>query len=425
MKKLYYILSLALTTGFFASCSNDINGTDELLPNDPTELPGTNLTRAFPEDDGSKSLSGQPAEKLYNILIGSDSAFSARMGNYMPVSNFQYEEVKIFTDELVTGRTTDAQKYRKIYDWVRQNVKYADGEISNEPYDVFINKQAVCQGYANLLNLMLHTQGIPVINSNGYMNNNGSFFGHAWNYVYFSNQWWLSDPTNSMEYKAAELSKYQSTFIPLFADGNFLETEQFSYNYANEKLNLNAVNFADEAFVVPFSVTLTNGKKFQINTFNPNTDLPSNVKEIYIGKNIISLGQDNIYGLKEHAPSVENAYVDPKNTTLLSYEGVVYEAYNDAPLYIPSAKKVVYLKPTFNGVIGKNFLYQENNVEEVYIPEGTTSMENWAVEKCPNLKVAYLPLNTEYNETTTFVDVHPDFKVVRMDMTGIKDVIAD
>ena len=187
MKKLYYILSLALTTGFFASCSNDINGTGELLPNDPTELPSTNLTRAFPEDDGAKALSGQPAEKLYNILIGSDSAFSARMGNYMPVSNFQYEEIKEFTDELVTGRDTDAKKYRAIYNWVRQNVKYANGEISNEPYDVFINKQAVCQGYANLLNLMLHTQGIPVINSNGYMNNNGSFFGHAWNYVYFSN----------------------------------------------------------------------------------------------------------------------------------------------------------------------------------------------------------------------------------------------
>ena len=99
MKKIYYILSLALTTGFFASCSNDINGTDELLPNDPTELPGTNLTRAFPEDDGAKALSGQPAEKLYNILIGSDSAFSARMGNYMSVSKFQYEDIKLFTDE--------------------------------------------------------------------------------------------------------------------------------------------------------------------------------------------------------------------------------------------------------------------------------------------------------------------------------------
>ena len=47
------------------------------------------------------------------------------------------------------------------------------------------------------------------------------------------------------------------------------------------------------------------------------------------------------------------------------------------------------------------------------------------MEKCPILKVAYLPLNPEYNEENTFVEVPPDFKVVRMDMTGIKDVIAD
>lgn len=103
----------------------------------------------------------------------------------------------------------------------------------------------------------------------------------------------------------------------------------------------------------------------------------------------------------------------------------MYERYNDAPVYIPRGMKTVYLKPTYNGTIGKNFLYNEPNIEEAYFPEGTTSLENWAVEKCPNLKVAYIPLNTEYDESTSFVDVHPDFKVVRMDMTGIKDVIAD
>lgn len=421
MKKIYYILSLALATGFMASCSNDLNGTDELLPNDKTELPEFNDTRAFPQDDGAKALSGQPAEKLYNILLGSDSAFSRRMARYDRISNFQYEEIKEFTDTLVKGRTTDAQKYRVIYNWVRTNVKY--GNASNEPYDVFCNKMAICQGYANLLNLMLYTQGIPVINVNGYVNS-GGFYGHAWNYVYFSNQWWLSDPTNSIEYKAAELDKYKEMFIPLSADGNFLENDQYAYNYTGEKLNLNSVNVADDAFVVPFSVTLTNGEKYQISSFNPTTDLPANVKEIYIGKNIISLGQDGTYGLREHAPSIEAAHVDPANTTLCSYEGVVYESWNDAPLYVPNAMKVVYLKPTTNGIVGKNFLYNLNNVEEVYIPEGTTALENWAVENCPNLKVAYLPLATEYTEQS-FVGVHPDFKVVRMDMTGIKDVIAD
>ena len=422
MKKNYYYLAVALATGLLASCSNEI--TEEITPGINTEVSENLSTRAFPTDDGAKSLPGQPAQKLHYILLGADSAFSARLGNFSAPSNFQYEEIKEFTDELVAEHTTNTQKYKTIYDWVRQNVKYANGEISNEPYDVFINKQAVCQGYANLLNVMLHTQGIPVIIANGYLNS-GAFMGHAWNYVYHNKQWWLSDPTNSMEYKSSELSKYQDKFIPLSADGNFLETEQFSYNYTRELINLNAVNFADEAFVVPFSVTLNNGKKYQVNSFSPTSALPSNVKEIYIGKNITSIGQDGIYGLKDHAPSVEAAYVDPENQRLESFEGVVYERYNDAPVYIPRGMKTVYLKPTYNGTIGKNFLYNEPNIEEAYFPEGTTSLENWAVEKCPNLKVAYIPLNTEYDESTSFVDVHPDFKVVRMDMTGIKDAIAD
>jgi hypothetical protein len=421
MKKLYYILSLALATGLFASCSNDINGTGDMIPNDTPELPGTNLTRAFPEDDGSKSLSGQPAEKLYNILIGSDNAFSARMGNYMPVSNFQYEEVKIFTDELVKDATSDARVYRLIYNYVRQNVKYADGYVSNEPYDVFLNKKAVCQGYANLLNVMLHTQGIPVINANGWLNS-GAFMGHAWNYAYYSGAWRLSDPTNSLEYKAEELDKYQQMFIPVSADGNFLETELYSYNYDKEKLNLNAVNMAEDAFVVPFSVTLNNGAKYKIDCFSPTQDLPENVKEIYIGKNIISIGQDGIYGLKEHGPNVEEAHVDPENQVLKSYKGVVYDKYSTSPLYIPTAKLCVELIPA--EVYGKETMTGHKNVLEVIFPAGTKKIEAWAVENCPNLLAAYIPVGTEVDEKA-FTGCHTDFQIIWEDQTGIKDVIAD
>ena len=122
MKKIYYILSLALATGFMASCSNDLNGTDELLPNDKTELPEFNDTRAFPQDDGAKTLPGQPAEKLYNILQGADSIFSARIVSYSNMPSFQFNEVKTFTDELVKDATTDARVYRLIYNWVSINV---------------------------------------------------------------------------------------------------------------------------------------------------------------------------------------------------------------------------------------------------------------------------------------------------------------
>ena len=421
MKKNYYILSLALATGLLASCSNDINGTGDIIPNESTEQPVTNLTRAFPEDDGAKSLPGMPAEKLLHILKGCDSTFYQRMGNFQVPTEEQLKEIKDFTDELVKDAPTVARVYRLIYNYVSQNVKYADGYVSNEPYDVFKNKKAVCQGYANLLNVMLHTQGIPVINANGWLNN-GAFMGHAWNYAYFSGAWRLSDPTNSDEYKAEELSTYQQMFIPVSADGNFLETELYSYNYDKEKLNLNAVNMAEDAFVVPFSVTLNNGEKYRIDCFSPTKDLPENVKEIYIGKNIISLGQDGIYGLKTHAPNVEEAHVDPENQVLKSYKGVVYDKYSTSPLYIPSAKLCVELIPA--EVYGKETMTGHKNVLEVIFPAGTKKIEAWAVENCPNLLAAYIPVGTEVDEKA-FTGCHTDFQIIWEDQTGIKDVIAD
>ena len=331
------------------------------------------------------------------------------------------QEIKAFTDELVKDATTDARVYRLIYNYVRQNVKYADGYVSNEPYDVFKNKKAVCQGYANLLNVMLHTQGIPVINANGWLNS-GAFMGHAWNYAYFSGAWRLSDPTNSFEYKAEELDKYQQMFIPVSADGNFLETELYSYNYDKEQLNLNAVNMAEDAFVVPFSVTLNNGAKYKIDCFSPTQDLPENVKEIYLGKNIISIGQDGIYGLKEHGPNVEEAHVDPENQVLKSYKGVVYDKYSTSPLYIPSAKLCVELIPA--EVYGKETMTGHKNVLEVIFPAGTKKIEAWAVENCPNLLAAYGPVGTEV-DVKAFTGCHTDFQIIWEDQTGIKDVIAD
>lgn len=418
MKKNYYIPALILASGIFASCSNEL--TEDIVPETNIEVSDDFMTRAFPKDDGATELQGMPADKLWRLLQGADSTFATTYSVY-ELSNFQLSEIQEFTDELVAGRTTEAQKYRAIYDWVRKNVKYAEGQISNEPYDVFINKKAVCQGYANLLNVMLRTQGIHVINSNGYLNS-GAFMGHAWNYVKYGGKWRLSDPTNSIEYTASETSKYNQQFLPMSADGNIVENDFIGCNYVNESFNLNVVKMADNAFVVPYSMTLNNGDKVKITSFCPTQDMPENVTEIYIGKNIISLGRDNTIGLRDFGKNIEAAYVDPENKKLSSYCGVVYDNDMSEPLYIPTGMTRMVLKPF--ETVGKNYVYNHPNIEELHILEGTKKLENWAVEKCPNLKVAYIPLDTELDENA-FVDVHPDFQIIRQDQTGIKDVIAD
>lgn len=418
MKKNYYIPALILASGIFASCSSEL--TEDIIPETNIEVSEDSMTRAFPKDDGATELQGMPADKLWRLLQGADSTFATTYSVY-ELSNFQLSEIQEFTDGLVAGRTTEAQKYRAIYDWVRKNVQYADGQISNEPYDVFINKKAVCQGYANLLNVMLRTQGIHVINSNGYLNS-GAFMGHAWNYVKYGGKWRLSDPTNSIEKLASETSTYNQQFLPMSADGNIVENDFIGCNYVNESFNLNVVKMSDNAFVVPYSMTLNNGDKVKITSFCPTQDMPENVTEIYIGKNIISLGRDNTIGLRDFGKNIEAAYVDPENKKLSSYCGVVYDNDMSEPLYIPTGMTRMVLKPF--ETVGKNYVYNHPNIEELHILEGTKKLENWAVEKCPNLKVAYIPLDTELDENA-FVDVHPDFQIIRQDQTGIKDVIAD
>lgn len=420
MKKFYYILSLAMAAGLFAGCDNNAAGIEEINPNEAVNDAAEGVTRAFPEDDGARRLQGEPASMFWQLLQGADDEFPRRRASYK-IEESQYEEIKQFTDNLIAEKnaTTETEKYNVIWEWVTTNVKYndpLDPSYRNDPYEVFINKRCVCQGYANILSVMLHSQGIDVINVNGWL---GGYGGHAWNYARIDGTWWVCDPTNGGQHKAASVSQYKTSLIPYSADGNLLDTQDYSFNYTERKLNLNVVKKADDSMMVPFSVTLNNDRRFQIAMFSPSEYLPDNVRELYIGSNIESLG-DEVVGLKEYGPNVEAAHVDPNNQYLVSYNGVVYNK-GGIPVYIPAAMKKLVLRP--QEVIGKNFIFDHKGIEEIVIANGTKRLEAWAVESCPNLKIACVPRDTELDENA-FAEVHPDFQIIRLDDTGIKNIYA-
>lgn len=425
MRKLYYIVSLAMTAGLFVSCSSDLAETDEIIPQETVDSSLDGTTRTFPENDGALPLRGNPENNFWKILQGADDAFARRRPVSYQIEDFQYDEIKEFTDQLIAekGATTETEKYRAIWNWVGDNVKYnttLNPAYSNEPYDVFINKVCVCQGYANIMSVMLLSQGIDVINVNGLLQ---AWAAHAWNYVRTDGTWRVCDRTNGLEYIASSTTSYKDVLTPIAADGNFLETEKYGFNYTEGYLNLNVVKQADDAMVIPYSVTLNDGKKYRVASFSPSEPLPGNVRELYFGTNIESLGTSFI-GLKSNAPGVEVAYVDPKNSSFESYNGVVYYKRGKGgpePVYIPAAMKKLVLRA--EEVIEKNHIYDHQGIEEIVIANGTKRLEAWAVEKCPNLKVACVPMDTEIDENA-FADVHPDFEIVRMDQTGIKDVWA-
>ena len=133
-------------------------------------------------------------------------------------------------------------------------------------------------------------------------------------------------------------------------------------------------------------------------------------------------GSFRIIGLAEHAPSVEVAYVDPENSYFTSHAGVVYEKKSTSPLYIPAAMHLIELIPA--ETYGKETLKGHEGVWEVIFPAGTKKIEAWAVENCPNLLAAYIPVGTEVDEKA-FTGCHTDFQIIWEDQTGIKDIIAD
>lgn len=422
MKKIYYIVSLALAAGMLAGCSNETSGVEEIVP---TETTGNNkeITRNFPENNGAEELTGNEVEKFWKLLQGADAEFSRRRASYS-ITDEQFEEIKEFTTDMLKKRhaTTETQKYEGIWNWIRTNIKYnttLNPYYSNEPYEVFKNKVCVCQGYANIMSVMALSQGIEVINVNGILQGYG---GHAWNYVRYNNTWKSIDPTNGGQYTASATGTYDNWLIPYSADGNLLETSQYGYSFKDAMLNLNEVKEADYVMLVPFSVTLNNDKSYQVSCFSPSKPLPENVREIYFGTNIKSLGSEGNVGLKEFAPNVEAAYVDPNNTSLYSYEGVVYKFNVDEPEYIPAAMKKIKLQPM--QVIGKNLIFDHSGIEEMVVANGTKEIQAWAVEKCPNLKVAYIPLGTKVDENA-FDLVHKDFHIVWQDQTGIREITAD
>ena len=390
------------------------------------EVPETPEVPEFPEADNSIEFDKlAPAASVKMLLEKAGIACTDTLGR-IKITDEQYNEIKAFTDNLVAGVYDQYSKYVKCFDWVRTNVKYAQGYVNNDPYPVFTTKSAICQGYANLLHVMLHTQGVPAMVVNGYMDSgiySGmlSGMGHAWNYVCCDGVWYVSDPTNSGQFNMSSLDSYKTWLAPTGMDVVVFKEDDCWLNFNECFLNIAKVVTDKSFFVTPYSV-----EGFKVTCFNPLEELPSNVRELYIGENITSLGE-GVMGLKDKAPNVEYATVDPDNKCFSSNAGAVYysngytptDVYKiinkNSPAYIPAKLKRLELKAVENYesriTYGKETVSGHNGIEEIVFPKGTSLIENGAVEKCPNLKVAYIPLGARV-QSSAFSGVHSDFKMI-------------
>ena len=413
MKKKLLLLPFFAAALSFAACSEDESVFEAPVVEQPS---AGDVTRVqFAEDDGSKALSGSPHLQAKNLLSKVPADYIAEMTDTLGRANItpeQYAEIQAFAVELTAGLSTNKDKYLKCFNWVVNNIKYE--YANNDPYPVFKNKVGICQGYANLLFIMLHSIDIPAFVCNGILNPIG---GHAWNYVYCDGKWYVSDPTNSGSWLLAATTGYKH-LLPSSFDVVLAKENSIWFNYTENNLNVCAVESNEDVFVVPFSAL-----GYQVTSFSPTKPLPSNIKQINIGKNIKSLGEGYM-GLSYNATNVEWIEVDPENTAFASYLGVLYRKSGSEfqLVYIPGAMKCVELMPM--ETMYKNTVYNNNSLEVLIVAPGTKSIEAWGVENCPNLKIAYVPEDTEI-ANNAFADVHPDFQIIRGDYTNIPEIRED
>lgn len=415
MKLRYTLLTFTAVSLMFASCSSD----SDRMSLETDKSPMLSQTVNYPEDDGSILLSGTTGSMVRRILQNAPNYDFARNLNMISITEEQYSEIAAFTTELVKECKDDKEKYNAAFNWIISNIDYQYTYVDNTPYAVFTTKKAICQGYADLLTVMMHTQNIPCFTINGDLYqpgyDNWYLGGHAWNYVYTGNTWYVSDPTNKGSYIISSMSSY-SHLRPSVITIPIYEDESCRYNFNESQINVHSIKGGKEQVVIPYSIN-----NIRITSLNPSAEVPTDVKEIYIGKNITSLGV-NIVGLSYLAPSVESYNVDPENSVLESFSNVIYKKNGnkyEMHLVAQSAKEIE-LKP-IESFDKESKLKDLSNLEVVIFAPGTKTIGAWAIEKCPKLHTAYIPEDTKVDDAA-FSGVASNFKIVRGNYTNIPQI---
>lgn len=125
------------------------------------------------------------------------------------------KKVRQTAEKIVNKGDSDYEKIRKVNNWVAENVwydlnMYADVKSGKyvsthtKAVNVLKSKRAVCDGYANLTNELLHALGIPSRWVVGWADGD-----HAWNEAYADGRWIILDPTWDSEnrYKNGKFSE--------------------------------------------------------------------------------------------------------------------------------------------------------------------------------------------------------------------------
>lgn len=151
---------------------------------------------------------------------------------------------------------SDYEKIKSIYDWVCNNIEYADTASSKfknnwrsyqTAYSALVEHVTVCAGYAKSFKLLCDAYSIPCVVVTGTSHG----VGHAWNYVQLDSNWYAVDCTwadQSTWISYDYLLKGSNDFAD-HSNGSLYNEFQFAYP------TLNTDNYKDPN--APDSISLT------------------------------------------------------------------------------------------------------------------------------------------------------------------------
>jgi hypothetical protein len=395
-----------MVLGTFMACSQSDTIEEEETPKEDIDV------TLFAQDDGSQALPTNPLTRFNTLFKAIDPVKMAKGLNGLTISEQEYQEIKAFVMSDIVKSETDPQKiYNGIFNWVSNHIKYNDTFdpfFSNDAYAVFKNRKAVCQGYTNLLKVMLHSQSIPVVSIGGLLRNGGSDVGHAWNYVYVNGSWRMADATNKVEFPIDNTASY-SNWRPSNADIDLFENESIVCNYQDGHLNVRRVKSQAKKWSFPFGIS-----GYRITSFNPNQNLPNEIEEVYLSKNVATLGE-SLIGLATWENRLKRIYVDASNQQLSEKHGIVYWRYSDQqhnaeiPYVIPSQMDTITLKPI--RYMGKGTLTNHQKVKVLILSQGTQAIEAYAIENCPSLRKVHIPNSVKEIDKDAFYQME-DIEII-------------
>jgi transglutaminase/protease-like cytokinesis protein 3 len=164
--------------------------------------------------------------------------------------------------DLTKSFPADIDKFRVIYRWIAENIRYDFLNRSAKTSKVLKYRSAVCIGYSTLLSEMCSAAGLKCEIIKGYSKHSVNAItklpkkpDHAWNAIQLAGKWQLCDVT----WAAGFYNERTGLMQKKFSDTYFLlSPDKFIYNHFPEEAtwqllepNMSKTNFSKLPFMYP------------------------------------------------------------------------------------------------------------------------------------------------------------------------------